>query len=48
MNSQIISFLLVLLIEGICTLVSYLKERLMDHMSCKDDAPIYERHQEYA
>jgi CHASE3 domain sensor protein len=32
MNQSVLSFLLVLLIESICAIVSYLKNRLMRHM----------------
>lgn len=32
MNTSMMSFLLVLLIEGICAVAAYLKDRLMNHM----------------
>jgi hypothetical protein len=32
MNTSLMSFLLVLLIDGICSVAAYLKDRLMRHM----------------
>lgn len=46
MNQPIKSFLLVLLIEGICALASYLTEQLMRHMRERDHG--FNHENEYA
>lgn len=48
MNQPIKSFLLVLLIEGICALASYLTERLMRHMRERDHDYGFNHENEYA
>jgi len=37
MNPSLISFLLVLLIEGMCAVASYLKDRLMHYMHQREN-----------
>lgn len=37
MNSSLMSFLLVMLIEGICAVANYLKKRLMRHMHQREN-----------
>ena len=46
MNQSVLSFLLVLLIEAVCAVVSYLKDRLMRHMM--QDQQGFDSEQEFA
>jgi hypothetical protein len=48
MNQPLMSFVLVLLIEVICAVASYLKDRLMRHMSQRDHGYDFCADTEYA